>query len=207
MSNKKIPTRELILDKALELINEKGVEYVGLREIASILGIRVSNISYYFPTKDDLVNHFTLELKQLNEDIFREEPDMTVSLFFEKLRQAFNHQVKYRGIMLSVVHIMKNNRTISQRYKVTLEERHQMLFNYLETLGKNGYLRVEKDTVLEHLGAAISIIARFWISESAISYKKAPLEDQVGFNLSLIASLLEPHCTVKGRRELEAFLR
>ena len=51
------------MDKALEWFNERGIEYVGLRELASVLNIRVSNISYYFPTKDDLVYALSLELK------------------------------------------------------------------------------------------------------------------------------------------------
>lgn len=44
-------TKERIVSKALELFNEHGIEYVGLRELAAHLGIRVSNITYYFPTK------------------------------------------------------------------------------------------------------------------------------------------------------------
>ncbi len=55
MSKPKLNTREIILDKALKMFNERGIEYVGLRELAGVLGIRVSNITYYFPTKDDLV--------------------------------------------------------------------------------------------------------------------------------------------------------
>ena len=49
-------TEEKILSKALELFNARGIEYVGLRELAGILEMRVSNITYYFPTKDELFN-------------------------------------------------------------------------------------------------------------------------------------------------------
>ena len=52
-------TKEKILSKALEMFNDRGIEYVGLRELAAILAMRVSNITYYFPTKDDLVNQLT----------------------------------------------------------------------------------------------------------------------------------------------------
>ena len=56
MSKSEITTEEKILAKALEMFNERGIEYVGMRELAATLNIRVSNITYYFPTKDDLVN-------------------------------------------------------------------------------------------------------------------------------------------------------
>ena len=49
-------TEERIVTKALEMFNQSGVEYVGMRELAAALDMRVGNVTYYFPTKDDLVN-------------------------------------------------------------------------------------------------------------------------------------------------------
>ncbi len=205
MSKKKKPTRDLILNKALELINEKGMEYVGLREIASILGIRVSNITYYFPTKDDLVNHFTLELNQANEAIFTDETDLTVATFLEKLHQAFLNQIKYRGIMLSMVHIITNNKIISSRHKATQVKRNGTLLQYLHLLGDGGYLEAQGDETFERLAETIAIIAKFWISESAISYKDIKLEDQIQFTLALIANTIKPYCTKDAHLEIERY--
>ena len=69
MSKLKMNTREKILDKALEMFNERGIEYVGLRELAAILDIRVGNITYYFPTKDDLVYEISMGLNQANSAV------------------------------------------------------------------------------------------------------------------------------------------
>jgi AcrR family transcriptional regulator len=49
---KQYETEEKILAKALEMFNERGVDSVGLRELAGILDMRVSNITYYFPTQE-----------------------------------------------------------------------------------------------------------------------------------------------------------
>ena len=62
MSKLKMNTRDKILDQSLKMFNERGIEYVGLRELAGILDIRVGNISYYFSTKDDLVYELSQEL-------------------------------------------------------------------------------------------------------------------------------------------------
>ncbi|RYZ50620.1 MAG: TetR/AcrR family transcriptional regulator, partial [Chitinophagaceae bacterium] len=48
VSKPKLNTKDKIRDKALELFNERGIEYVGLRELAALLNIRVGNITYYF---------------------------------------------------------------------------------------------------------------------------------------------------------------
>ena len=63
-------TEDKIVTKALEMFNIRGIEYVGLREISAELGIRVGNITYYFPTKDDLVNRLSLDLNKLNSKVF-----------------------------------------------------------------------------------------------------------------------------------------
>src|SRR6476660_9287329 len=69
MSKLKTDTRSKIRDKALEMFNERGIEYVGLRELAGILDMRVSNITYYFPTKDDLVYEISMGLNQANSQV------------------------------------------------------------------------------------------------------------------------------------------
>ena len=62
-------TRKKILDKALEMFNERGIKYVGLREVALFLDIRAINISYYLPAKDDLVYALSLKLGKKNAEV------------------------------------------------------------------------------------------------------------------------------------------
>src|SRR3954470_15043706 len=102
MSKIKLNTRDKILDKALEMFNEQGIEYVGLRELASLLDIRVSNITYYFPTKDDLVHELSLELSKANSGVIAKRESLTMSAFLEMFHQVFQNHVKYRCLLLSV---------------------------------------------------------------------------------------------------------
>ena len=109
MSKNKSNIQEFVLSKALEMFNEKGIEYVGLREIAARLNIRVSNITYYFPTKDDLVNQLTVKLSHLNSQTMADNKNLTLHSFLEMLEKVFMNQVQYRCIMLSIVHLMEQN--------------------------------------------------------------------------------------------------
>jgi AcrR family transcriptional regulator len=54
MSNQ--PTRQRILDAALDLFGTRGVDAVSLDEIARDVGIRKQTILYWFPSKDALVD-------------------------------------------------------------------------------------------------------------------------------------------------------
>ncbi len=49
------PTRERILDAALDLFGSRGVDGVSLDEIAAVVGIRKQTVLYWFASKDDLV--------------------------------------------------------------------------------------------------------------------------------------------------------
>lgn len=48
--------KQLILQKALELVSRNGLEQTGLKEIAAALDMRHSALYYYFESKDQLVS-------------------------------------------------------------------------------------------------------------------------------------------------------
>lgn len=50
------PTRQRILDAALDLFGVRGVDAVSLDEIARTVGVRKQTLLYWFPSKDDLVD-------------------------------------------------------------------------------------------------------------------------------------------------------
>ena len=49
------PTRQRILDAALDLFGARGVDAVSLDEIARDVGVRKQTVLYWFPSKDELV--------------------------------------------------------------------------------------------------------------------------------------------------------
>ena len=51
-------TRNLILDKALQLFQERGFEQATMRAIAAQAGIAAGGIYHYFPTKEHIVQTF-----------------------------------------------------------------------------------------------------------------------------------------------------
>ncbi len=204
MSKSKLNTRGKILDKALEMFNERGIEYVGLRELASVLDMRVSNISYYFPTKDDLVYALSLELAKKNSEVMVAREQLTMKAFLAMLHQVFQHHVQFRCLLLSVVHLMRQNRHLAAAYKKTQNQRNASLKSNLEVLEGGGYLEVQ-ETDREFLVSGISLISRFWISEAAVSFRGLSTEEQIRHYLFLIARLLDPYSTAKGKKEIRDF--
>jgi AcrR family transcriptional regulator len=198
-------TRDKILDKALEMFNERGIEYVGLRELASVLDMRVSNITYYFPTKDDLVYALSLELSKANAAIIVEQENLTMAAFLEMLHRVFQNHIKFRCLLLSVVHLTKQNKHMAAAYKKTQKIRNTTIQSNLQSLEHSGYLKIKDETDREFLVSGISLISRFWISEAAISFRQLSVAEQMRYYLFLITKLLMPHATIKARAEIRNF--
>src|SRR5262245_36386011 len=47
--------RERILDAALAILSESGIQHLTQPEVAKRAGVRQSHLTYYFPTRDDLL--------------------------------------------------------------------------------------------------------------------------------------------------------
>ena len=55
-------TRERIIYKAIDLLNEKGIQNVSMREIADALDMSVGNVTYYFPRWNDLMEELNHQM-------------------------------------------------------------------------------------------------------------------------------------------------
>lgn len=51
-----VPTRQRILDAAVDLFGARGVDAVSLDEIAREVGVRKQTVLYWFPSKDELID-------------------------------------------------------------------------------------------------------------------------------------------------------
>lgn len=76
-----------------------------MKELATILEMRVSNITYYFPTKDDLVNRLSLNLNKLNSQIVVDDRELTIETFLGMFQSVFRNYIKFRCLCLSFVHL------------------------------------------------------------------------------------------------------
>ena len=197
-------TEEKIVAKALELFNERGIEYVGLRELAATLGIRVGNITYYFPTKDDLVNRLSLDLAALNSQLIMETEYLTLYSFLEQYTKVFANHIQYRCLLLSFVHLIEQNKIMSEQYKKTEHQRRTTIISNLLSLQTLGYLELGID--IDFLISALTLIARFWISEASVSFRHLNPQEQIAHYSALLAKLLIPYASPKGQNDIKRFL-
>ena len=73
-------TKELILQKSLELFSTKGYAALSMRDLAKEVGIQSSTIYYYFKSKQDIFNALVQKANQLSNEM--------VQSFYEALNSS-----------------------------------------------------------------------------------------------------------------------
>ena len=184
-------TRQRILDHALNVVNERGLEALGIREIARDLELSPGNVSYHFKKREDLIRALSEPLGAGNRERLGTAAT-TVPEVLELFRGILNHQHAYRGLVLSLPHIMEAFPDFREWYQANQAERQDNLRRLLERLRASGEL-VATDREADRLQAHLGFVARFWMSEARASFRDEPLDTVVGHYLALIADLMGRH--------------
>lgn len=200
-------TKEIILAQALKMFNEQGIEYVGVREIAKELNLRVGNITYYFPTKDDLVLAITQELAEANNKVLETVETLTMAQFLNMYVETFTNHYRYRCLFISFVHLLEQNPKIEQLYLPNQERRYKTIKRNLTYLRQNGFLEKQLDEhTVDFLVSAISLMVRFWLSEARIRFRDQGKKVLFKHYLELFARLMLPYATKEGKKEIQQFI-
>jgi AcrR family transcriptional regulator len=200
-------TREKLVSRALELFNENGIEYVGMRELAADLKMRVGNVTYYFPTKDDLVQELISRLADLNSKTIGPACS-NIFDFLSMYTRIFNNQYQYRCLLLSFVHLVSRHPIFASNYAATEERRRGALRNHITSMMKNNSLSGSlTDDQIDLIVSHISLISRFWLSEARISYVNWTVGQTMAHYLNLIAEVLLAYATDKGKKQVNDFRR
>jgi len=106
MTAREIPTRQRILDAALDLFGSRGVDAVSLDEIARHVGVRKQTVLYWFASKDELVDAVleatAAELVVVIDAAVRSAPDDPLERIDAVVRAVFRPAVR-RPALLGLV--------------------------------------------------------------------------------------------------------
>ncbi len=98
-------TKERIMNVALQLIEQEGVQSITVRKIASMAEVNVAAVNYHFGSKDTLINE---TLKYMGEKF-----DRVFSYLMEK---EFSPEVRLRSFLTSYFEIAINYPDIAKNF-------------------------------------------------------------------------------------------
>jgi len=199
--------KEQILQKALELFNEKGYVEVGVREIARALKISPGNLSYHFNKKEDLLlallRQFSEKNSELYKDYYSRRP--TNANFLELMKKIFESQYSFRGVYIGNQFVQTELQTRDRfDYQSIAEKRVNMMREIFKYLHAADQISISEEDI-SFLVSHMTLFGRFWISEATL-FNKSPVKDEtITHYISLLAKQLSLFATEKGMRSIEKF--
>ena len=197
-------TNEKIVDKALTLFNEKGVDQVSSLEISQSLNISYGNLTYHYKKKDDIVLALYAQMQQsLNTSINRLVQCIFEETFYPKLvNEIFDVIWNYRFIYLNINSLMNQFEFICESEKSYYATRIKILNRAKKYLIQEGYLKPEINNNYESLIQNLNMILYAWITDAKLFYE-GDEEKKIDIYVSLFYNVALTHVTEKGLKRYQ----
>ncbi len=197
-------TKERILEKALELLNERGVAQVSIRGIGDQLNMTPGNLSYHYANVDVIVEalYFRLveELDVLISESMQLASNQGIDLPFtyHSIERTFAIFQRYKFLMLDFADIMRRHERLKQHFRELAKVRQGQFLPLIAALQAGGWVEAERypGQYKDWIGQA-SLIGDYWMASAEImldgdsDYKRK-------YYVRLFFATLAPHLTARG---------
>lgn len=205
-TTKKIKTKDKILQFAVQMFNEQGVQNITSRHIAVEMGISHGNLDYHYKTKEDLLLAIYKKMRKEMSDSYLSRNTYSTALeHFHHLLihlEAFQH--KYRFFNLDVLEIYRSFPQISMLLTKTIELRRQQMDELFKEFILEGFLEDSEEIGYKRLQHTIRIIITFWLSQQVVLHNFKFKEP--GEMTRHIWEVLLPHLTKSGHTEYDRLI-
>ncbi len=194
-------TKERIIQKAIELFNEKGITNVTIRHIAAEIEISHGNLAYHFKTKELILGEIYTQMDSEMATAVFPGGDFTLSYFQELLLRISEFQRKYKFFYMDMLEITRKYPTVIKRYRETLKIRNKQFQQLITYFIEHDFLKPETES-----GYYISLFHSIWtvftfrLNEEKILGLNHPYIKS-GNVIQKVWEILLPHLTDKGLKE------
>ncbi|WP_215225609.1 TetR/AcrR family transcriptional regulator [Echinicola shivajiensis] len=204
---KKVSTKNKIINAAVKLYNENGAQNVTSRHIAAELGISHGNLDYHFNNREALLlaiyDHMRMEMGP--SYTANEKGENAFEQFHFLLKHLEKFQTHYSFFNLDILEISRANPKVSKVLQETLELRKGQIRGFFSRFVEEGLMEDKLESSYLRLQHTIRILITFWLSQKEVLSHYAFNEPG---EMSLhIWELMEPFMTNKGKKIYEALYR
>lgn len=192
-------TRERVLDAALSLFNEQGVDKATTNHIAAAAGISPGNLYYHYKNKEEIIRSLvTQRLQPAIEAVwhFADDPTPTLSELHRALSQQFELFWRFRFIRDNLA-LMRSDPLFAQGFCTIYQERIAQYEDMAKRMQQNGLIDRQLDnTTLHNLVEICWLVTSSWLSHlEATNTPTTPESIQRGADLVLL--ILKPYLREK----------
>jgi AcrR family transcriptional regulator len=202
---------EEILEKALQLFNENDIDGVTTRDIAKALNISLGNLTYYFPTKNDIVFALTQNLGRTIDDALSNHKDRSKNILVDHYYQVeliFKTHFKFKFIMNKRYgEIISSFPEIQQFARDFLKIRFESWMVFHKQLVKEKLAKKELIDESNALNYILNILALYWHQEFLIYFPRISDKQKVDKALAIYFQAYKPYLTKNGIEVLTPLLK
>ncbi|MDX2285323.1 MAG: TetR/AcrR family transcriptional regulator [Bacteroidia bacterium] len=204
-------TKELILDRARILFNERGSGDITVRDLAHAAGISPGNLGYHFPTLDAVTEALYYRLvaaldAQVASAAALPAVELSPLRAYAYARESFAVLYAYRFLMLDFVRIMRRLPGVRAHFRELMERRRVQFTGLLDVLAAGGWLEPPRyPGQYEDWVAQAGLIGDFWIASAEILTDGGEAERIAQYSRLFLATLA-PLLTERGLAEIRPLL-
>lgn len=195
-------TRQNIIQKAIQLFNERGVVNVRIRDIADDLGISPGNVSYHYKKKQELLDSvYRFMIKRLEEMAVGNQFMNPTKDPLYVAKGYLDHISEFRFFYQDTLEIIRSYPKLAILHQQQVAQEKSIIRNLMfMSVGKGDLVPEPFEGVYESLAHSIWMTLHFWLTQQIIRGEK---NNNLEEGLITIANLLYPYATEKGRTIFE----
>lgn len=201
-----VSTREAIIDKAREIINNGGVIDFRIEALAVSLGLSPGNITYHFPRKEDIVHAIWAQSRaQVDEQLeLMNTPLLDIKQLFLIYRSSAMKSLDYLGVKSFFNGDIGNLNRESESNREYIDVLRKYFYKSYKILRRNGYIKDISNPVLEELLFQTQfIILRWWYNQAMLGCDINKVKSDIDHYIIRSLYPLMPYYTESGREQFE----
>lgn len=203
--DKKLRTKDKILQASIELFNQQGERQITTNHIAAHLGISPGNLYYHFRNKEDIVRHIFKEYAKLLD--VRIQPPSRPSEALDALAQyldvVFELMWRFHFFYANLPDILGRDDALQQDYLLVQKGVQTKVVSVLQAL-KAAEVIVIADGDIPNFAHTIKLVVTFWISYLKTQAPHAAIDQQQAYQGVLkVLLLFKPYATAQALPRIE----
>jgi AcrR family transcriptional regulator len=191
-------TRQNIIQTAIRLFNERGVNKVRIRDIADEIGISAGNVTYHYKTKQALMDSvYRFMIKKLEEMSIGNQlmnPDKNQ---LQVAKGYLEHITHFGFFYQDTLEIIRSYPNLADLHKQQVQQEKSIIRNLIFlSVGKGDLVAEPYEGMYESLAHSIWMTLHFWLTQQIIRGEK---QNNLEMGLVTIANLTYPFVTEKGK--------
>lgn len=195
-------TRQNIIQKAIQLFNERGVINVRIRDIANELEISPGNVSYHYKKKHELLDSvYRFMIKRLEEMAVGNQFMNPTKDPLHVAKGYLEHIEQFRFFYQDTLEIIRSYPELAKAHQEQVAQEKAIIRNLMfMSVGKGDLIGEPIEGLYESLAHSIWMTLHFWLTQQIIIGEQ---NNSLETGLITIANLLYPYATEKGKEVFE----